>query len=219
MLIASYVFFALFALVSFVHLIFCFFEKDKARKISKPFCVSFLVIAAILYKPDAPLIYVGALLGVIGDIFLLKKQKIIFFLIGTFFFIGGHICYLTQAILLINPSATIQWYVYLIFALFLLIFTFALYPITRKKVGTPAFVGNFYMPFLLVLASLGIYLAVVNTNYVTGVLFAFGYLSFFISDSILVYTSFFKDIKRRDFYIMIFYLLAEALIVSGLLLA
>ena len=219
MIIASYVFFGLFALCSFIHLIFCFLEKEKARKISKIFCVTLLAIAAILYKPNAPLIYVGAFLGVIGDIFLIFKKNIKSFFVGTIFFIGGHVLYLTQAILLINPNSALHWSVYLVVGLILLLLTFGLYPITGKKLGPTALIGNFYMPFLLVLLSLGIYLSVVNNNYLPGLLFACGYLSFFISDSTLIYTSFFKDIKRRDFYIMLFYLIAQALIITGLLLA
>lgn len=219
MIIASYVFFGLFALCSLVHLIFCFLEKEKARKITKTFCVTLLGIAAILYKPDAPLIYVGAFLGVIGDIFLIFKKNIKSFFFGTLFFISGHVLYLAQGILLINPNSTLHWSVYLVVGLILLLLIFGLYPITGKKLGPVALLGNFYMPFLLVLLSLGIYLAVVNKNYVPGLLFTFGYFSFFISDSTLIYTSFFKDIKRRDFYIMLFYLAAQALIVAGLLLA
>lgn len=219
MITASYVFFGLFGCMCLLHLFFCFFEKEKERKISKLFCVSLLGIAAILYKPDAPLIYVGAFLGVIGDLFLIFKDKLKYFFIGTIIFIGGHVCYLAQAILYINPNSTLPWPTYLIVGIILVALTFGLYPITGKKLGPVALLGNFYMPFLLVMLSLGIYLAVTSVNYTSGIMFTFGYLSFFISDSILVYTSFFKDIKRRDFYIMIFYLLAESLIIAGLLLA
>jgi len=44
----------------------------------------------------------------------------------------------------------------------------------------------------------------------------FGALFFIISDTTIAYTYFYRDIKRRDFYIMIPYLLAELGLVLGL---
>ena len=45
-----------------------------------------------------------------------------------------------------------------------------------------------------------------------------GYFLFILSDTLLVNSTFIKDFKKRDFYIMATYLCAEFLIVFGLLL-
>lgn len=218
MKIASLVFLILFGFVSLVHLYFCYKENEKLRHITKPFCLFFLALAAIFYAPREPLIYIGALLGMGGDIFLLwKKDKLCFFL-GMILFIGGHALYF--AAISKGFEGALPWFTYLIVVGGLLLIAVAAYPATKKlTIGITSFIGNGYMGLLLVLLGFGIALAITNEAYrISGILFACGYLSFFISDTILTLTTFVKDIKRRDLYIMFFYLLAEALIISSLCL-
>ncbi|MCF0107604.1 MAG: hypothetical protein HUJ59_01125, partial [Bacilli bacterium] len=50
-----------------------------------------------------------------------------------------------------------------------------------------------------------------------GIFFTIGYIFFIISDVILIITTFVKDIEKRDFPIMLFYLLAQLFIISGLI--
>lgn len=215
MKIPGIIFLSLFGIISVVHLVFCFLESEKYRKITKPFCVLFLGIAAAFLLPNYPLVYIGAFLGVVGDIFLIKKEKFVLFAIGAVFFTAGHICYFTQMVKLL--PYVVPWYSYLILAFVLAGFTFGLYPITKKTFGTKALCGNFYMPFLVVMLALSIAFTVSNrTTY--GIPIICGYVCFLFSDGFLIYTTFIKDIKRRDFYIMASYLFAESLIVSGFVL-
>ncbi|MCI7212824.1 MAG: hypothetical protein MR467_01565, partial [Bacillales bacterium] len=65
--IPFYVFIGLFLLISIIHLVFCFKEMEKWRKITKPFCVIILAIAIAFASPTQYLIYIGLLFGVIGD--------------------------------------------------------------------------------------------------------------------------------------------------------
>ncbi|MCR4879587.1 MAG: lysoplasmalogenase [Bacilli bacterium] len=218
MKIASLVFLILFVVSSLIHLYFCYIENEKWRHRTKPVCLFLLALAAVFYAPKEPLIYIGALLGMGGDIFLLRKKEKISFFIGMILFISGHILYLVAIAKGFNGG--LPYYIYLAVFGGLFLLSFVLYPFTSKIVKGPiAFVGNIYMVLLLVLLGFGIALAIVNKEHIlSGILFACGYLSFFISDTILTFTTFKVDIKRRDFYIMFFYLLAEALIVSSLCL-
>lgn len=215
---------AIFGIYCVMHLVFCFLEKEKLRKWTKPFCMVLLGIAALVAAPAHPLIYIGAFLGAIGDVLLINKSNLKFFLAGTAVFITGHILYYIQIILLFNSiGITVPWWIFLIVFGTLVVLTFALYPLDKKLAGIATLAGNFYMPFLVVLLATGIFFAVFSNkaglNIWPGIIFALGYFFFFISDSTLVYTTYVKDIKRRDFPIMITYLLGEFGIVFALLLA
>ncbi len=215
---------AIFGIYSIAHLVFCFIENEKLRKITKPFCLVILGIVAVVAAPTHPLIYIGAFLGAIGDVFLINKRSLKSFLTGTAFFIAGHVCYYSQAIIFMNEYCNINVPIWIYFVVFgaLIVCTFALYPMTKSIAGKATFAGNFYMPFLLVLLATGVFLAVFlsqkGLSPLPGIFMAAGYFFFFISDCTLVFTTYIKDIKRRDFPIMLTYLLGEFGIVFGLIL-
>lgn len=220
-----YILLGVFGLYSVMHLVFCFLEMETLRKWTKPFCLVILGTAAIFAAPTYPLIYIGAFCGAIGDIFLIRKDDVRFFLIGTGIFIAGHGCYFAQAILYMQEFCfvTVPWWVFVIIFGTLIALTFGLYPFTKKLAGKATYAGNFYMPFLLVLAATGIVLACLLKNEgelppAGGIFFTIGYLCFFASDSILIFSTFVKDFARRDFPIMLTYLLGEFFIVLGLVL-
>ena len=214
---------AIFGAWSIMHLVFCFIENEKLRKITKPICLLLLGIAAAVAAPKYPLIYIGAFLGAIGDVLLINKSKLTFFLAGTAVFICGHGCYFAQIMMHLSTYGgfVFPWWAYLIVFGTLLVLTFALYPFDKKLAGIATLAGNFYMPFLVVLIASGVFLAIkmnqAGNNPLAGILISIGYLMFITSDATLIYTTFVKDIKRRDFPIMITYLLGEFGIVFGLL--
>ena len=216
---------AVFGAYSLLHLFFCFTENEKLRKITKPFCLIILGIAAIFAASTHPLIYIGAFLGAIGDYFLINKTNIRWFLIGTGFFILGHGCYYAQALIYLHEicAIVVPYWVYIIVFVTLIVATFALYPVTKSLAGKATLAGNFYMPFLLVLLATGIFFAIFldqkGLSPLPGIFMAAGYLLFFVSDCTLIFTTYIKDIKRRDFPIMLTYLLGEFGIVFGLILA
>ena len=72
-----------FALSMLIHLFFAFTENEKWRKITKPINLLFLTLAALIILPTHPLIYIGALMGMIGDILLLRNHHKPSFIIGA----------------------------------------------------------------------------------------------------------------------------------------
>lgn len=214
--ITGYVFLGIFFSFSIFHLIVCFIEKEKLRKITKIFCLVLLAIAACFLAYRHPLIYVGAILGAVGDYFLLKKNHLLSFVFGVISFFIGHVLYLTQIIFLFDwPN-----YGYAIFygslIIFLVIFSIALYPKTKLLAGKVAYLGNAYYGVMFVNCVVSIVLACMTSYHWQLSLFAIGYVFFVTSDSFLLYTSYIKDVKRRDFYIMLSYLVAQSLIVLSL---
>ncbi len=213
--VASYVFFGLAMIATAIELYFAFVENELGRKIAKCFCVGFLVVMAMCWKIDAWPVYVGAIFGVIGDFFLLKKHKVYPMVLGTLSFLIGHAFYIAAYCLL----CAFPWWVYVAFAVFYLLFCLLGYGIIHKAVKEPhmafgaiLYFGTLVLDFLF--AVTGCFFGRFEFLF----LCALGGVSFIVSDCFLVRTSFVKDVKRRDFFIMSTYVLAQALIIIGLCL-
>ena len=217
-MIAALVFFGLFILVSIIHLVFCFIENEKFRRITKPACLALLAIAAILYNPTNPFIYIGAFVCMVADIFLIFKDDMKWLLIGTGCFFVGHVFYmiaLTNALPFQFP-----WWAYILQFSVPAMMMFILFPLT-ERLGFASLIGNFYMVYLLFMIILGIvYIVNVPWNLTAGILFLVGYLTFFASDVLIIVFKFKRyPVRRSHFYIMITYLVAQALIVCALCFA
>jgi len=104
MFVTAVVFFALFVLSGIVNVAAAFFEKEKIRRFSKPFCLFFLSLSVIFFVPAAPLIYIGTVCGLVGDAILLNKDKKVMVGVGAFAFLIGHLCYIVEAFRLIYAS-------------------------------------------------------------------------------------------------------------------
>lgn len=216
--LAVYILFGLFAVLSIVECVFAFYEKEGPRKIIKPFCVAILGVIAIVYQPTAWLIYLGAFLGVAGDVLLIWKHNKKCFAFGMLAFLLGHLAYIAEIIVIIHPS--ISWPYYVAGGFLVLAFNLGFYHVTKKVVkdGKLAFVSNIYLsalgmvPIAALVGSCVGYFSYLFLTFLGG-------LAFVASDSILAYTIFTRDIKRRDFFIMAFYLMGQAGIIFGLLLS
>lgn len=217
--VTSYIFLSLFVLVSFVHLFFAFKEDEPKRKITKPFSLLFLTLFALLALPTHPLIYVGALMGMIGDIFLINNKNKRFFVTGAVFFLAGHLLYISEILFIILKDNPVQNFFYIVVPLAILIFTVAGFFISRKIChdNMTALIGTLYLAILLTVTAVAIITTV--KGYVFYMFLAIiGGVLFLLSDLILTEATYIKDFKRRDFYIMLTYLLGQLLIVLSLVL-
>ena len=214
--IVSYIFFGLFLVASVVHLVFCWLEMELARKITKCMTTGTLAIAMIFAIPANPLPYIGLLFGLAGDAFLLKKHKVWPFVCGLLSFLFGHLCYIAAFMVLCGP---LHWAYYVATALYVILFPIIFYHVGTKIVhqkplafGGVAYFGILSLDFVwAIIACANGYL-----NY--ALLCAFGAISFIVSDVFLTKTMFKRDVKRRDFFIMSTYLLAQGLICVGFVL-
>ncbi|MFA5686688.1 MAG: lysoplasmalogenase [Bacilli bacterium] len=214
--VVSYVFFGLFGGVSLVEIVLAFFEKEKARKIVKPFCLLSLTLAIAFFVPHHPLLYIGAIFGMIGDAFLVStKPK--FFIPGMIAFFIGHLFYISEILFILKLAQYLPWWFYVACVLFLLSISLAFYKLSLgiAKNKTIAILGNLYLG-LLVIVTLIFILASVKQPGSYFYLGIIGGVSFLVSDLILTQATFVKDFKRRDFYIMTFYLIGQLLITLGI---
>jgi hypothetical protein len=217
-----YLFFGLSIFASLLNILFAYLEKEKLRRASKPFCLLFISLALILAVPHEPLIYAGALLGLAGDIILIFKEKKICVGAGSLVFLFGHICYIAEIVKIIYSRGLLAslahpWVYWLLGVVgFMLLMIWPMYRLTKhSKVFT--LIGIFYSTILLSVgasAIVGICLGLERYFF----LIVVGDVFFVASDSTLAYTIFIENIKRKDYYIMLTYLLGEYFILSGLVL-
>ncbi|MFA5762691.1 MAG: lysoplasmalogenase family protein, partial [Bacilli bacterium] len=202
--IVTYIFFGLFVIVSLAEIILAFNEREKFRKMVKPLCLLFLGISVITILPDHPFIYIGAFLGMVGDIFLIWKKRPLF-MIGTFSFLLGHFFYISEILFVMMNGTPMPWWFYVVVSFSILLFVIAGYPFSKKitKNRWMALLGNLYLSVLLLVTVTSI-IASTNgfANYM--ILGVVGGVSFLASDLILTTATFIRNFKRRDYYIMLF---------------
>ncbi len=215
-----YIFIGLFAAVSIFHLVVSFLENRKLRRISKPFCLIFLGLAAVSVRPaDGWPIYVGAFLGAIGDIFLIKKDKMNLIIGCTSFFLG-HLCYIGSMLTTLYKAGIMPWWGYLVtLGCYLVVVLICLKPMQHVATGNKLLGTGIAIYFSSLIALLGTSVALATlapTPYYA--LCVAGAVLFILSDTVLIFTIFRHGIKRKDFYIMLTYLAAECLIILTLTL-
>lgn len=215
--IPAYIFLGLFVVAAVVQLIFAFTENQKFRRREKFACLLCLGIAAVFAFPDQPLVYLGAFLGMIGDILVLRRKTFIF---GSIAFLIGHLCYIFETLWKIIGFNNIEiWEIGIIVGTFVIMFV-AMLLVCKFKTKHSKFdviAQSIYFAVQVMYIPLFIF-AVISRGNVMWLSFT-GAILFIISDAILVKTHFGRKFKRYDFYIMLTYLLAEVLIVSGFVLA
>ena len=216
--IVTYIFFGLFVIVSLAEIILAFNEREKFRKMAKPLCLLFLGISVITILPDHPFIYIGAFLGMVGDIFLIWKKRPLF-MIGTFSFLLGHFFYISEILFVMMNGTPMPWWFYVVVSFSILLLVIAGYPFSKKitKNRWMALLGNLYLSVLLLVTVTSI---IASTNGLANymILGVVGGVSFLASDLILTTATFIRNFKRRDYYIMLFYLIGQAFIIIGITL-
>ena len=211
--VISYVFFGIFLFITLLHLVFCFFQMELPRKITKGFTTMALGVAVVCAIPTEPLPYLGLFLGMAGDFALLKKHKVFPFVAGLVLFLLGHVLYIVEYIRLCEPF---HWGLPTGVIVFAVLSPLLFSQISKRIVHQKKLIvgGALYLDILLLaFVTPIICCAMGRVNYI--LLCVFGAASFLVSDTILTYTMFKRDVPRRDFYIMFTYLLAQGLIAAG----
>lgn len=216
--VASYVFLGLFLLASIVQLILAFLEKEKYRRIEKPFTLLFLTIFAAVTFPNHPLIYVATLLGLLGDIFvILKPRRFLYF--GALAFFLGFVSYCLEALLFILKG-NVSWIMWVVIGVtYSALLIFIIFFVGRKLVHKNKDVVGLGLYLSGLITTLPVMVYTTAHHGYAMFLAVIGICFFIISDFTIVYTKFVKKFPRYDFYIMLTYLLAQALIVLGFVLS
>ena len=195
-----------------VHLVFCFLEKNRERKITKCFCV--VSIGLIVWALGAKniFVYFALLFGLLGDLCLIFKDNKKLLVLGMIAFGINHIFYYIGALYKID---NLNHCFYYIIPLVFIVISSIIYLFGKK------YFKSLSIPSSLYASSLGseffvmiIFLIYSYKYYAYPLCFLplIGNLIFIVSDLYLAKTLFIKHDKREDFYIMFTYLVGQFLL-------
>ena len=212
----------IFIAVSLFHVHCCYSERLKSRYISKLFLMPLLLLWYLdvtsqqteLVNKRSSLIINGILFGFQGDALLIIQNKKCF-LMGLFSFLMGHFLYTYAIIQRIDTFEPISAFVFplcLLSALFMCLYV-KIYMKGFK--GEMVYCGLIYGQTLIVLTSMAFYLWFMY-RYAGHAMLAAGAAFFTVSDGILAYDKFVKQIKHGDAYVMTTYITAQTLIAIGM---
>jgi uncharacterized membrane protein YhhN len=212
---AMNIFLVVFALVSVIHIVSIILQKKTLRYISKMLIIPPLLAAYIcgmgsLFFPIPALVF-----GWLGDILLIRKEKRTWLKLGLVSFLLGHLCYMITFIQILGYASIVNIPAMLIFtpqAILLGIVVFRLI----KPFKELYFPIALYMFFLVTTGLFGFQVFLINLS-LGGLLIISGCFNFMISDTILAYYNFRKQKVSGLVLIMVFYILAQAEIILGLL--
>ena len=211
-----------FFVCALAHLYACYFELNKLRRCTKPLIMALITaIYCVLCPAPAPLVIAAFVLGLVGDVFLMFHGSGVFFMIGACSFAAGHICYLI-ALFTLTPLAGLTfagvWWVALIAgAVYLaaLIFVFVRLrgslPLNKKLLLPP------YMLLICIFAA-GAAVGLVFTGARCFSPMQVGATLFFVSDALLCFRTYKERKKHDNFYVMLTYIAAQALIALGFII-
>lgn len=212
----------LLCLVFITHLVFCFIENEKLRRITKVLCIPMLALLVLSFNLDAHnhfipwQVYAGLLCAWLGDIFLIGREKGWALISGTGCFAVCHIFYIW---IVISKVAffNAHFVSYILLGIIFVITFVGGFLALKKKAGTLSVGSGLYFGLLVSELYLFIVLAIVSKLPIS-YLGIGGMLLHIASDVFLVYTIFYKpDFKRRHFYIMATYLASQTMITLALI--
>jgi uncharacterized membrane protein YhhN len=208
----KYFFLGLFTGITIFHILTLIYSSRRLRKISKTLLMPVLVIYYFFAAEHFlwPVILAGAL-GWAGDIFLIKAQRTIRFMLGLLGFLLGHLCYIWSIWQFIDAV----YYPALAAAIIAgLILAFIIIRIVRPS-------KLFLIPgscYILALEAMGVSALslLLYRKDIPGAAVFGGSLFFLVSDFILAYYTFRRFPRFGHLAVMATYLIAQAGIIIGL---
>jgi uncharacterized membrane protein YhhN len=205
------VFLVILAAVSAVYLVTLFFKQGILQSVLKG-CLVPLILA--IYISGAREILVPIVLALVfgwmGDVFLLKIEKLLFFRLGLASFLIGHICYIIAFFNFTQPFNVCVLAVSIAAAA---VFGVCIFKAVRpaKEMKYPVIAYEIII-MLMAICAVQIFLA---HGGAFGVFVLAGSVSFVVSDSMLAYDTFRKKTKIGFFIVMLTYIAAQLLITLG----
>lgn len=191
------------------HLVFCFLEKQKARKITKCFCVVSIALIAWLLGTKNIFVYFALFFGLLGDLCLIFKDNKKILVLGMIAFGINHILYFVGALYKIS---NLHFCYYFVITFVFIIISLIIYLLGKKYFLDMSIPSSLYASSLgtetLVMIIFWIY-SYKYFSYPLCFLPFIGNLVFIASDLYLAKTLFIKHDKREDFYIMLTYLAGQ----------
>lgn len=219
---------ALFAALSLVHLYACYFKLSRLRAATKP---GLLLLLAVFYLAFAPAfqvtVFLALLFGMAGDILLIWNGRQARFIIGAVCFSIGHMLYgytlfCTTGAFAATPGLWLPFALALPYAAAVALIARGLSPYVRERhlrMLMPVYLG------LVGAVNIGAWLTLLAALRAEAMPQAFaasllvlGSLLFLVSDTVLACSMFMRKPSRANFYVMLTYISAQALLTAGFML-
>ena len=221
------VFLVIFILVSVFHIVTIAIKREKARRISK--CLVMPLLLAVYISGGGSKFLIPAIaliLGWVGDVLLIKIEKKTHFMTGLGAFLLGHLFYIfafagilglfANGGAVIGAALNINIPAIIIFTpptAVLAMVVFRLIKPTKEMFG-PVIA---YMIILIAMNFFGFQVFLQNPG-IAGLLILSGCFNFMVSDTILAYYTFRKIKLLGAVLIMVYYILAQAEIIFGIMM-
>lgn len=210
------IFIIAFFVFTFFELLFAILKLEILRKIIKPFCLSTLIVVASIVMPSHYLIYIGLIFGLIGDVILIRRNKLTLFF-GMLAFLVQHLLIILEVFLNLLPylGISFEWYIYLVLGIIYLAIIFIFYRLIKRatKSNMLTILGVNYMASILLI--IGLMIATCFYDIYYAIIVLFGAILFFISDTLLTIGHYARRIPLYHFFVMLTYLGAQFLVVLG----
>lgn len=205
--------------ISFVYLLLIILGREDISWFLKPFLIPLLFLAVHFCGdfPSKRFLLIALTFSWMGDVVLLFTDKgEIYFIVGLVAFLISHVAYifLFSKQLRINSSrnSAVFWVGITAIIVYLVLMLSLLLP-TLGDLKIPVFTYAIILSTMLLFAFKG-YL---KWSKPAGIYILLGAIIFVSSDSILAFNKFYEPILYSSFFIMVTYLMAQYLIVVGIL--
>ncbi len=218
-------FIAYFAVLSIVHLFFCYFEIRPYRVMTKPLIMlSLAVFYACAAKSVDYVVLTALICGLAGDVLLIPEKDGRFFIPGALSFTLGHALY-CLAIFRRTEGTTKEHMLTAAVAitLYLIIVAYASFRIEKHvddkkmRVLMPTYLGIVAAVNIFAWVNLASKISAGSGIFASS-LITLGSMLFLTSDTILARSMFVKDVRRPNFPVMLTYIPAQLLLCVGFVL-
>lgn len=208
---------SLFIVDSLIHLYASMVQNKKLRSITKVFILPLLILIYITsVNPIKPVFITALIFSWLGDLFLILKGHL-FFSLGGISFCLAHIFFMITY----YPYINIKGLYIAIICVAALIYISVVFIYFRKlKKYIPKYLLIPMITYLIANASMNCFALAIfisKPNIITSIIYI-GALLFFISDCNLFYVRFKVEEKKQNHFVVMFsYIIAELLIVIGII--
>jgi uncharacterized membrane protein YhhN len=217
LLITKLIIGGLFCLTFIMHIVFIEIEYNKGRYYTKPLLMPLLAIYYTSSVAEAnKLILIALVFAFVGDVFLMWPERKNYFILGLVAFLLGHLCYVLLFLQNISFATDVPPWFYLT-AIIYVIGAFSVMKKLRRYLGDMKVPTYIYMAVILFMSFASLTRIWVVDMSISFIFPFIGSLLFLCSDSMLGFYTFKGKFKKGDIYIMLTYVLAQALIVGGYL--
>ncbi|RDI56201.1 lysoplasmalogenase [Flavobacterium glaciei] len=204
---------------SIIYLLIIFIGREDAAWYLKPFLLPFLILAVYVHEKfnTQRILLTALILSWIGDIILMfADNEELYFIAGLIAFLLSHISYIIlfskQLKIYLKKSKIIFWIGVTAIAFYLIVMMLILLP-SLGDLKIPVFLYALTISIMLLFALKGF----LNWQKPASIYILIGAIVFVASDSLLAFDKFYAPLQYSSILIMATYLIAQYLIVDGIL--